>query len=81
MTGATPSDYQCRECGNLVLYRSDHKADCVHHPDYEAEVHQLATATPTTATCACGVTAVSTEPLHAIDMIETHIDQKGGRPL
>jgi hypothetical protein len=78
---SSPSDYQCRECGALVLYRSDHKPGCVHHPDTEPEVHQLATATPTTATCACGTVAVSAEPLQAIDLIETHITEKGGRPL
>lgn len=77
----SPSDYQCRECGALVLYRSDHDSKCSYHPDAVAEVHQLATATPTTATCACGTVAVSGEPLQAIDLIETHIAESGGRPL
>lgn len=31
-----PEDYRCRECGNLVLYRIDHKETCVHYPDHPA---------------------------------------------
>lgn len=27
-----PEDYRCRHCGNLVLYRIDHKPTCRHHP-------------------------------------------------
>lgn len=25
-------DYRCRECKNLVLYRIDHKPECIHYP-------------------------------------------------
>lgn len=28
----TSNDYACRECGNSVLYRSDHKPECKHYP-------------------------------------------------
>lgn len=27
-----PNDYRCRECKELVLYRSDHKHDCMYYP-------------------------------------------------
>ena len=37
--------------------------------------HELATATPTTATCACGTVALSLVPLRAIDLIEEHIER------
>lgn len=76
-----PDDYKCRECGALVLYRSDHDSKCIYHPDYVAAVHQLATATPSSATCACGAVALSKVPLRAIDLIEQHIERSGGKPL
>ena len=27
-------DYDCKECGNPVLFRSDHKPTCVHYPSW-----------------------------------------------
>ena len=36
MTG--PEDYRCQHCGNLVLYRIDHKDECRHHPSHDKPV-------------------------------------------
>lgn len=35
----TPDDYRCKLCGNLVLYRIDHKITCVHYPHPQEEPH------------------------------------------
>lgn len=32
-----PEDWTCRHCGNMVLYRIDHKPTCIHYPHPHTE--------------------------------------------
>jgi len=32
-----PEDWTCRHCGNIVLYRIDHKPTCIHYPHPHTE--------------------------------------------
>jgi hypothetical protein len=36
-----PEDYRCQHCLNLVLYRRDHKPDCIHYVEPRVEWDRL----------------------------------------
>ncbi len=36
-----PEDWTCKHCGNMVLYRIDHKPTCIHYPHPHTEPRGL----------------------------------------